>query len=454
MSRNISTVILAAGQGTRMRSRLPKVLQPLAGRPLLDHVLTTARSLDPGEIIVVYGHGGEEVRQAIAGDDITWALQEEQLGTGHAVMQAMPSVGDDRVVLILYGDVPLVRVETLEALLVAGSEGLAVLTAQLDDPTGYGRIIRDIDGHLTAIVEEKDATDDQKLIREFNTGMMACPAALLRLWLSRIAPNNVQKEYYLTDVITCAVEDGKPVIPVEADSVAEGLGVNDKRQLAEMERLLRERITDALLERGVTLVDPARVDVRGTLTCGTDVCIDANTIFEGTVELGDGVTIGANNYLRDTVIEAGTRVHANCVLEEARIGERCEIGPYARCRPGVVMTGEGKLGNFVEIKKSTIGRGSKVNHLTYVGDTTVGESVNIGAGTITCNYDGANKHRTVIGDRAFIGSGVELVAPVEIGADATIGAGATITKSTPAGELVIERSKQQVIRGWKRPVKK
>jgi bifunctional UDP-N-acetylglucosamine pyrophosphorylase/glucosamine-1-phosphate N-acetyltransferase len=454
LTNNVSVVVLAAGQGTRMQSRMPKVLQPLAGRPLLAHVLATASTLNPRQISVVYGHGGEMVREACSGFEVTWSLQAEQLGTGHAVMQALPDVGADGVVLILYGDVPLVRPDTLNALIAAGADSLAVLTAELDDPGGYGRIIRDIDGHVLAIVEEKDATEDQKTLCEINTGMLACPANLLGPWLSRIAPDNAQGEYYLTDIINFAVEDGKHVIPVQTETVAEALGVNDKRQLADMERLLRRRNANTLLEQGVTLVDPARVDLRGTLKCGSDVYIDANVVFEGHVELGDNVVIGPNNVIRDSSIASGTRVHANCFIEESKIGEQCEIGPYARCRPGVEMIGRGKLGNFVEVKKSRIGEGSKVNHLSYIGDATIGESVNIGAGTITCNYDGAYKHQTVIGDRAFIGSGVELVAPVEIGADATVGAGATITKPAPDGELVIERSKQQVIKGWKRPRKK
>lgn len=453
MTKKVSVVILAAGQGTRMQSRLPKVLQPLAGRPLLSHVIDTAESLQASKICLVIGHGAEQVREIYAERDLVWVLQEEQLGTGHAVLQALPELDPEHTVLILYGDVPLVRKETLASLVAAGSEQLAVLTAELDNPTGYGRIIRDIDDHLLAIVEERDATEGQKDLREINTGMMACPAGLLAQWLQRIAPDNVQSEYYLTDIIRCAVEDSATVIPVNTDSVAEALGVNDKKQLAEMERLLRNRASNALLEHGVTLVDPDRIDVRGYLTCGTDVYIDVNVIVEGKVELGDNVSIGPNVVIRDTSIASGTRIHANCVIEEAAIGGHCEIGPFARMRPGVEMSDQSKLGNFVEVKKSRIGSGSKVNHLSYIGDTTIGEKVNVGAGTITCNYDGANKHPTIIGDGAFIGSGVELVAPVEIGPGATIGAGSTVTKTAPSGELVIERSRQQIIRGWKRPTK-
>jgi bifunctional UDP-N-acetylglucosamine pyrophosphorylase/glucosamine-1-phosphate N-acetyltransferase len=449
----VSVVILAAGQGTRMHSRLPKVLQPLAGQPLLGHVIATAEALKANKTCLVYGHGGEQVRELFVERDLVWVLQEEQLGTGHAVLQAMPEIDADQTVLILYGDVPLVRKETLASLVAAGSEQLAVLTAELDDPSGYGRIIRDIDDHLLAIVEEQDATDEQKALREINTGMMACPAGLLAGWLTRIVPDNKQSEYYLTDIIRRAVEDGTTVIPVRTDSVAEALGVNDKMQLAEMERLLRKRTSQALLEQGVTLVDPDRFDVRGYLTCGADVYIDINVVIEGQVEFGDNVTIGPNVIIRDTTIGSGTRVHANCVIERATIGGNCEIGPFARMRPGVEMSDQSKLGNFVEVKKSRIGRGSKVNHLSYIGDATIGEKVNIGAGTITCNYDGANKHQTIIGDGAFIGSGVELVAPVEIGPGATIGAGSTISKHAPSGELVIQRSRQQTIKGWKRPTK-
>ena len=453
MTKEVSVVILAAGQGTRMRSRLPKVLQPLAGRPLVGHVIDTAESLQASKICLVYGHGGERVRELFADRDLVWVLQEEQLGTGHAVLQALPELDTDHTALILYGDVPLVRKETLASLVAAGSDQLAVLTAQLDDPTGYGRIMRDIDDHVLAIVEEQDASEEQKALHEINTGMMACPAGLLAQWLKRIAPDNVQSEYYLTDIIRCAVADDTMVIPVSTDSVAEALGVNDKKQLAEMERLLRKRTGTALLDHGVTLVDPDRFDVRGYLTCGSDVYIDINVVVEGRVEFGDDVSIGPNVVIRDTSIGAGTRIHANCVIEEAAIGGNCEIGPFARMRPGVEMSDQSKLGNFVEVKKSRIGTGSKVNHLSYIGDTTIGEKVNVGAGTITCNYDGANKHPTIIGDGAFIGSGVELVAPVEIGPGATIGAGSTITKSAPSGELAIERGRQKTIKGWTRPTK-
>ncbi len=452
---DVSVVILAAGQGTRMRSNLPKVLQPLAGRPLLEHVLDTSRTLQPERTVVVYGHGGERVRERFADRDIGWALQAEQLGTGHAVQQALPLVPPEQTVVILCGDVPLVRPETITSLASAADDDtLAILTTALPDPTGYGRIIRDVRDHVVAIVEEKDATDEQRRIREINTGLMACSGKRLAAWLERLTPDNAQGEYYLTDIVGCALDDGVAVVPVDADDCAEVLGINDKRQLAEAEAIYRTRAARRLLEDGVTLADPDRVDVRGSLTCGSDVFIDVNVVFEGRVELGDGVRVGPQTVIRDAVIGAGTQIHSHCLVEETRAGANCQIGPYARTRPGAEMDDEARVGNFVEIKKSRIGRGSKVNHLTYIGDATIGADVNVGAGTITCNYDGANKHQTVIGDGAFIGSGVELVAPVEVGAGATIGAGSTISKSAPAGTLTLERARQAVVEGWKRPVKK
>jgi len=453
-----TVIILAAGQGKRMRSDLPKVLHPLAGRPLLGHVLASAARLKPREVRVVTGHGGEQVRAAFAGEKLSWVNQAEQRGTGHAVKQALPGLPAADVALILYGDVPLVPPETLRKLVAKARAGkLAVLTADLEDPAGYGRIIRGASsrgGQVVAIVEDRDATAEQRAIREINTGLMACPAGALAKMVGRLKANNAQGEYYLTDIVGLAVKDGLPVVAVGAESAEEILGINDKVQLAEAGRVLRRRTARALMEAGVTLVDPERIDVHGTLTCGRDVVIHPNVLFEGTVHLGDGVLVEAFSRVRDANVGAGTIIHSHCVIEAGEIGASCEIGPYARMRPGVELKGDVKLGNFVEIKKSVIGLHSKVNHLTYIGDATIGEKVNVGAGTITCNYDGANKHRTVIGDGAFIGSGVELVAPVEVGAGATIGAGSTITKDAPPGALTLSRGKQATIPGWKRPTKK
>jgi len=451
---DISVVILAAGQGTRMKSARPKVLQALADRPLLAHVLDTAAALGAAETCVVYGHGGETVPAAFAGRPVKWVLQAEQLGTGHAVQQAMPLIGQGHTALILCGDVPLVRPETLKTLLAAsGGEQLAILTVEERDPTGYGRILRGGDGSVQGIVEEKDASEEQLCIREVNTGLMACPAKLLAPWLASLDNRNSQGEFYLTDVVALAVADGKPVAAVRAPSADEVMGINDRRQLARARQLLRRRVAGELMDQGVTLIDHERVDVRGKLSCGRDVQIDVNVVFSGDVRLGDGVEVGANTVICDTDIGPGTRIHPNCVIEDARVGASCEIGPFARVRPGTEMAECARLGNFVETKKSRIGEGSKVNHLTYLGDADIGRDVNVGAGTITCNYDGASKHNTVIGDGAFIGSGVMLVAPVEVGAGGTIGAGSTISRSTPPGELVLERSRQVVVRGWKRPVR-
>ena len=455
MATNITVVVLAAGQGKRMRSDLPKVLHPLAGRPLLAHVLGSARALRARELRVVHGHGGEQVKQAFAGQPIKWIHQAEQRGTGHAVRQAMPGIRSKDVVLVLYGDVPLVPPETLRQLVAKAARGqLAILTARLPVPTGYGRIIRGARGKIGAIVEEKDATPAQREIDEINTGLLACPAALLAGWTRRLRANNAQKEFYLTDCVGLAVRDEVPVVSVTAGSPDEVLGINDKAQLAEAETILRRRLTTELMLSGVTLADPERIDIRGTLKCGRDVCIDADVIIEGDVVLGDGVRIGPFTLVRDATVGAGTVIHSHCVIEQGTIGTRCDIGPYARVRPEVQLADGAKLGNFVEIKKSVIGAGSKVNHLSYIGDAIIGSKVNVGAGTITCNYDGANKHRTLIGDGAFIGSGVALVAPVEIGAGATIGAGSTITKPAPANQLTLERARQTTVPNWKRPAKK
>lgn len=450
----LSTIILAAGQGKRMRSELPKVLQPLAGRPLLSHVLDTARALQAADIAVVYGHGGDAVRTACAADDLRWALQSEQLGTGHAVQQAAPDIPDANQALVLYGDVPLLTASTLQRLIDAtATDEVSLLTVELQDPTGYGRIIRN-DGRVIASIEERDASDEQRAVTEINTGVMIAPGAKLKRWLASLTNNNAQGEYYLTDVIALAVQDGTTVNGIKADNWTEVMGINDKKQLAEAERALQARLVDELMAQGVGFADPARVDIRGKLHCGKDVFIDINAIFEGDVALGDGVHIEANNLIRDSQLGAGTVVHSNCHIEGASSGSDCEIGPFARLRPGAELANRVKIGNFVEVKKSTIADGSKINHLTYIGDARIGTGVNVGAGTITCNYDGANKHQTIIGDQVFIGSGVNLVAPVEIGAGATIGAGSTITKAAPDGQLTLERSKQVSIPGWKKPVKK
>jgi bifunctional UDP-N-acetylglucosamine pyrophosphorylase/glucosamine-1-phosphate N-acetyltransferase len=451
----LSVIILAAGQGKRMRSALPKVLQPLAGRPLLAHVIGQARALDAGAVHVVYGHGGEKVREAFAGaPGLAWALQAEQKGTGHAVQQAIGAVPDDHLVLVLYGDVPLVTPATLARLLAPARRGvLSVLTAEFADPTGYGRVVRDQDGAVTRIVEHKDASAAERALREVNTGLMAAPAKDLKRWLGMLRDDNAQREFYLTDCVGFAVAEGREVQGVAAASEAEVHGVNDRAQLARAEAIVRGRQAEQLLEAGVTLADPSRLDLRGTLDCGQDVAIDVGCVFEGRVVLGDRVRIGPYCVLRDVEVGADTRIDSHSSIDGARIGRDCRVGPYARIRPESVLGDAAHVGNFVELKKSELGAGAKANHLAYVGDATVGADVNVGAGTITCNYDGANKHRTVIGDGAFIGSNSSLVAPVTIGAGATIGAGSVITKDAPAGELTVARGKQTTIAGWKRPVK-
>jgi bifunctional UDP-N-acetylglucosamine pyrophosphorylase / glucosamine-1-phosphate N-acetyltransferase len=450
----LSVVILAAGQGKRMNSALPKVLQDLAGQPLLRHVLDTARALSPAGIHVVYGHGGDAVRAAFKGESVGWALQAEQKGTGHALQQAMDAIPDDHLVLVLYGDVPLLRVDTLRALVAEASERqLALLTVTLADPTGYGRVVRDARGRVRSIVEQRDATPRQQRIREGNTGVLVAPARRLREWLGRLRSDNAQGEYYLTDVIAMAASDGVKVAAQAAAEESEVLGVNDRQQLAHLEGVLRARRAQAALRAGVMLADPLRFDQRGELVTGRDVRIDVNVVLEGTVELGDGVRIGPGCVLRDVTLAAGTVVHANSVLEQCSAGPDCVIGPFARLRPGARLAAGVHIGNYVEVKNSTLGEGSKANHLTYLGDATVGSGVNIGAGTISCNYDGANKWRTDIGDGAFIGSGTMLVAPVKVGDGATIGAGSTITQDAPAGKLTVARARQATIEGWRRPVK-
>ncbi|HEY5791385.1 MAG TPA: bifunctional UDP-N-acetylglucosamine diphosphorylase/glucosamine-1-phosphate N-acetyltransferase GlmU [Gammaproteobacteria bacterium] len=451
----MSVVILAAGQGTRMRSDLPKVLQPLAGRPLLAHVLETARSLDPHGVHVVYGHGGERVPQALAAPDLAWVLQAEQLGTGHAVAQALPQLDDQQLLLVLYGDVPLISAATLRALVdAAGHDRLVLLTVELDDPTGYGRIVRDERGAVLRIVEEKDADADERRIREVNSGILVAPVARLRDWLSRIGNRNRQGEYYLTDIVALAVADRVEVAARCTAQVEEVLGVNDRAQLARLERHYQRRQAEALMAAGVTLADPARFDLRGRLTTGRDVSLDIDTLFEGEVVLGDRVRIGPFCVLRDVRVGDDAVIHAHSVVEEAEIGPACQVGPFARLRPGTRLAAEARVGNFVEMKKANIGRGSKVNHLSYVGDSEIGAGVNVGAGTITCNYDGHAKHRTVIGDGAFIGSDTQLVAPVSVGAGATVAAGTTVTRDVPPDSLVISRVPQRVVEGWQRPGKR
>ena len=446
-------VILAAGQGKRMNSDLPKVLHPLAGKPMLVHVIDTARELESEHICVVHGHGGERVKAALSGEDLAYALQEPQLGTGHALQQALPHLTKAPITLVLYGDVPLVRAGTLRTLLDAAGKGVAVLTAELPDPTGYGRILRNKAGSVIGIVEQKDATALQRRIREINTGIMALPTAKLAQWLPKLQNRNAQKEYYLTDVIALAVKDRLPVTGVKAEDAGETEGVNSRVQLARLERAYQLRLASQLLEAGVTMIDPQRFDQRGTLQCGRDVQIDVNCVFEGAVTLADGVSIGANCVIKDVAVGAGTRIEPFCHLDGAQIGTGCRIGPYARIRPGARLAADVHIGNFVEIKASEMGDGSKANHLAYVGDSTVGRNVNIGAGTITCNYDGANKHRTVIEDDVHIGSDVQLIAPVRVARGVTVGAGTTVWKDTPEGGLIINPKAQEHRAQWQRPRK-
>ncbi|MGH8142242.1 MAG: bifunctional UDP-N-acetylglucosamine diphosphorylase/glucosamine-1-phosphate N-acetyltransferase GlmU [Steroidobacteraceae bacterium] len=473
----MSVVVLAAGLGKRMQSDQPKVLQPLAGRPLLSHVLEVADSLGPAAVYVVIGHGGERVRECIEGAGSAgpgvrvarhWVRQAEQLGTGHAVQQAIGGIADEHQVLVLYGDVPLLRAQTVRELCalaaagagsrgVGGRDAVAVLTARLEDPSGYGRIVRDRRGAVRRIVEESEAAAAVRAIREINSGVMAAPARLLRQWLARLQPRNAQQEYYLTDVVAQAARQKVPVAALTASDPAEILGVNDRVQLAQAEAQYRRRRGHELMARGVTLIDPARLDVRGDVTIGRDVVLDVNVVLdglEGPVRLGDGVRIGPNCVVANSSVGARTQVHADCVMHGAQIGEGCSIGPFTRLRPGAQIGNGAHLGNFVEVKNSEIGARSKVNHLSYVGDTTVGSGVNIGAGTVTVNYDGANKWRTQIGDDAFIGSGSMLVAPVTIGAGANVGAGSTITADAPEGKLTLARARQVTIEGWQRPRKK
>lgn len=450
----LSTVILAAGRGKRMYSDLPKVLHPIGGQPMLGRVITTARQLTPDALVVVYGHGGERVRETFAGDsDLRWAEQAQQLGTGHALKMAMPHLPADGQVLVLYGDVPLIQAETLRRLATAAGSSVGLLVDTLDDPTGYGRIVRDAHGRVSGIVEQKDASAVQLAIREINTGILVLPAARLAGWLNELGNDNVQGEYYLTDVIALAVRDDFAVTTLAVPASWQAAGVNAKRQLAELERIFQREQANALLDQGVTLLDPSRFDLRGELQCGRDVSIDVGCVFEGRVTLGDGVHIGAHCVLRNVSLAAGCEVQPFSHLDGASVGESARIGPYARLRPGAELAGHVHVGNFVEIKKSRVGEGSKVNHLTYIGDSDIGRGVNVGAGTVTCNYDGVNKFRTVVEDNAFIGSGTMLVAPVRIEQGATIGAGSVITRTAPTGALTLARAKQMTLSGWQRPKK-
>ncbi len=452
----LNVVVLAAGKGTRMRSNKPKVLHHLAGDTLLNHVLNSARNLGADNLCVVIGHEAEQVRQSVGENNtVIFVEQKPQLGTGHAVQLTASHLVDDVPTLVLYGDVPLTQVETLQRLIAhANGRTLALLTVNLADPTGYGRIVRDGQGRVSKIVEQKDAGADELTIKEVNTGILVAPTASLKRWLSQLSNQNAQGEYYLTDVIAMAVADGLSIATEQPASEWETLGVNSKIQLAQLERIYQTQAAQSLMEQGVGLADPARIDIRGQLTCGMDVEIDVNCVFEGQVQLGDGVQIGANCVIRNARIAKNTQVAPFTYIDGAHVGESAKIGPFARLRPDAVLADHTHIGNFVEIKKTVLGTGSKVNHLAYVGDATVGKNVNIGAGVITCNYDGVNKHQTFIGDGAFIGSDSQLIAPVTIGAGATIGAGSTITKEAPPDQLTLARGKQVTIEGWKRPEKK
>jgi len=451
----MNIVILAAGTGKRMRSALPKVLHPLAGRPLLSHVIDTARTLEPNRLVVVIGHGGDAVRAAVAAPDVLFVVQEQQLGTGHAVKQALPLLDPAVPTLVLYGDVPLTRTSTLKRLVDSAAEGCyGVLTVTLDDPTGYGRIVRDQTGCVVRIVEQKDATPEQLRIAEINTGIVVTPTAQLGMWLAALKNDNAQGEYYLTDVVERATEAGFEVVTAQPDEEWETLGVNSKQQLAELERIHQHNVAETLLVAGVTLADPARIDVRGTLECGRDVSIDVNCVFEGHVTLADNVTIGPNCVIRDATIGAGSHVEAFTHIEGAKIGANVGLGPYARLRPGAMLQDESHVGNFVEVKNAVIGHGSKAGHLTYIGDADIGARVNIGAGTITCNYDGANKHRTIIEDDVFVGSDTQFVAPVRVGRGVTIAAGTTIWKDVGDNVLVLNDKTQTSKTGFARPTKK
>jgi len=456
----MNIVILAAGQGKRMRSELPKVLHPLAGRPLLAHVLDAARSMAealglPAEVVVVVGHAGERVVQAFAGQPgVRFVAQHRQLGTGHAVLQASPLLDDAQPTMVLYGDVPLIEAETLLALLSAAGDGVGLLSAHATDPTGYGRVVRDAAGRVIRIVEERDATPDERAIDEVNTGILVAPTSRLKSWVTKLANDNAQREYYLTDVIALAVSEGAPVAACLAPDVTQTLGVNSKSQLAHLERIVQRRRAERLMQSGATLADPARIDVRGELSVGADVFIDVGCVFEGRVALADRVRVGPYCVLRDVQVGADSELVAFTHLTESRIGAQVRVGPFARLRPGAQLDDQVHIGNFVEVKASRVGHGSKANHLAYIGDAEVGPRTNIGAGTIVANYDGANKHRSRIGEDVQVGSNCVLVAPITVGDGATIGAGSTVSREVPAGGLTLARARQVTIAGWKRPLKK
>jgi bifunctional UDP-N-acetylglucosamine pyrophosphorylase/glucosamine-1-phosphate N-acetyltransferase len=451
---SLSVIILAAGKGTRMKSALPKVLHPLANKPLVEHVYDTAKKLGAEEIVIVYGHGGEQVLQACKHFDARWVEQKQQLGTGHAVQQALPSVNLKNDVLVLYGDVPLTSVRSLQQLLDNFANKIALMSVHLENPFGYGRILRDHHDKVVAIVEQKDASDEQKKITEVNTGILAANGAVLKGLLDRIDNKNAQGEYYLTDIFALAAKDNIEIITSHPGAAYEVEGVNNRIQLATLERIHQRNIAEQLMTDGVTLADPARIDVRGDVEIAQDVFIDINVILEGKVKIGTGTRIGANTVIINSVIGENVSIKTNCVIESARIDNEVEVGPFARIRPETHLCEQSKVGNFVEIKKAVIGVHSKVNHLSYIGDAEIGKNVNIGAGTITCNYDGANKHKTIIGDNVFVGSDTQLVAPVNIAANATIGAGTTVTRDVEKDVLVISRVPQKTVSGWERPKKK